>query len=229
MALFRKKPNVKPVFDESSDGVQHFFDHYFDDLQRRGQAAFEQAINQRIEAFTDDLDTALAKSNVQLQRQLSSVLDQKVNANYQQLEAAQSRAMKLLFQSSKALIDNYQRLAGELEGQLAEQEEFLQKTAAKQRGNLSQGQIAYEAALESLQKSVGRMQEQEQQLQAMLEQRTKQQQERIVNAFVENMASVIESYVKEALADQFDPSQQLPGIIKQLEENKQAIVDDINL
>lgn len=230
MAIFRKKPTAsEPVWDESNDGVQRFFDHYFKELQSRGQAAFDKSIKQQTADFQDDLDSALSKSNVQLQRQLGDILNGKINANYRQLEASQTQAMKLLYRSTKALIENYQRVAGELEKHISEQDDYLKKTAAIQRGHMSQGQTAYDAALKALQDGVTYMQDQESQLQALIDQRAQKTQERITQVFVDNMAVIVEAYVRDALADQFDASQQMPGIIADLESRKQDMVDDIKL
>jgi hypothetical protein len=43
------------------------------------------------------------------------------------------------------------------------------------------------------------------------------------------MAQIVEHYLLGALGDQFDMKAQLPSILQQLEENKQAIVDDMKL
>ena len=62
-----------------------------------------------------------------------------------------------------------------------------------------------------------------------LEANAAKQQEILAKAFEENMAQVIEHYLLGALGDQYDLKAQLPAIIKQMEENKQAIVDDMKL
>ena len=51
----------------------------------------------------------------------------------------------------------------------------------------------------------------------------------MVDSFQDNMAQIVEHYLLGALGDQFDIKSQLPSIIKQLEENKQAIADDMKL
>ena len=43
------------------------------------------------------------------------------------------------------------------------------------------------------------------------------------------MAAIVERYLLGALGDQYDLKAQLPAIIKQMEENKQAIADDMKL
>lgn len=51
----------------------------------------------------------------------------------------------------------------------------------------------------------------------------------LVDAFEQNMAQIIEHYLLGALGDQYDLKAQLPSIIKQMQDNKQAIVDDMKL
>ena len=73
------------------------------------------------------------------------------------------------------------------------------------------------------------MQEQQQQLSAMLQQGIAKQQEMMITTFEDNMAQIVEHYLLGALGDQYDMKAQLPSIIKQMEENKQAIADDMKL
>jgi len=55
------------------------------------------------------------------------------------------------------------------------------------------------------------------------------QEEMLVGAFQSNMAAIVEHYLLGALGDQYDLKAQLPAIIKQMDENKKAIVDDMQL
>jgi hypothetical protein len=62
-----------------------------------------------------------------------------------------------------------------------------------------------------------------------LEANVREQESALVTAFQENMAQTIEHYLPESLGDQYDVKAQLPAIIQQMENNKQAIVDDMKL
>lgn len=84
-------------------------------------------------------------------------------------------------------------------------------------------------AVESLSHSVEALQKQHDTLKNTLEKSIQAQQDVFVEAFKNNMAQVIEHYVLDALSGQYDLKEQLPSIMQQLDEKKQAIVDDMKL
>ena len=84
-------------------------------------------------------------------------------------------------------------------------------------------------ALVALQHSAAEVQAQYQQISTTLQQQVAQQQQMLVGAFENNMAAVVEHYVLGALGEQFDLKAQLPSIIKQMQANKDAMVDDLKL
>jgi len=88
---------------------------------------------------------------------------------------------------------------------------------------------AQDSALAALNQGVADLQELHKQLSENLEKQVAAQEDALVKTFEENMARVVEHYLLNALGDSFDLKSQLPQIIKQLESNKQAIVDDIKL
>lgn len=116
---------------------------------------------------------------------------------------------------NKVNADLRDHIAKQLEGQLAEFGQTMQD--------------AQKLALESLNRSAQALQEQQQQLGVMLQKGIADQQALMTSAFEQNMARIIEHYLLGALGDQFDFKAQLPSIIKQMESNKQAIVDDMKL
>ncbi len=84
-------------------------------------------------------------------------------------------------------------------------------------------------ALEALKQSAAEVDAQYQRLSTTLQQQVLAQQQMLVSAFESNMAAVVEHYVLGALGDQFDLKAQLPSIIKQMEANKAAMVEDLKL
>ena len=66
-------------------------------------------------------------------------------------------------------------------------------------------------------------------LTSTLQKNVADQQNMLVDSFQDNMAAIVENYLLGALGDQYDLKAQLPAIIKQMEDNKQAIVDDMRL
>ena len=88
---------------------------------------------------------------------------------------------------------------------------------------------AQETALKTINDSVQELEEQSKHLDEKLQATVARQEEILVDAFQGNMAHIIEHYLLGALGDQYDMKAQLPSIIKRMEENKQAIADDMKL
>lgn len=88
---------------------------------------------------------------------------------------------------------------------------------------------AQELALSTLQRTVKDIEAQRQALTGTLEQEVAQREEALLKIYEENMAKIIEHYVLLALGDEFDLKAQLPYIIKQMEANKQEIIEDMRL
>jgi hypothetical protein len=84
-------------------------------------------------------------------------------------------------------------------------------------------------AMSSLQKSASAVEEQRQALTEALNKEVGERQAALLKSFEENMSKIIEHYIMQALGDQFNLKEQLPYIIAQMEENKQAIIEDMKL
>lgn len=90
-------------------------------------------------------------------------------------------------------------------------------------------QQAQEQALSSLSRSAQALEEQHKQLSTTLQQNLVRQEQLLVQAFEQNMAQVIEYHLAGVLRDQYDLKTQLPAIMQQLEANKDAIKEDMQL
>jgi uncharacterized protein YbjQ (UPF0145 family) len=88
---------------------------------------------------------------------------------------------------------------------------------------------AQELALSTLQKTASDIEAQRQQMVATLEKDAHEREAKVMKAYEENMAKIVEHYVMQALGDQFDLKAQLPYIIAQMEANKQNIAEDMRL
>jgi hypothetical protein len=86
-----------------------------------------------------------------------------------------------------------------------------------------------EQAKHSLETAVGNVEEQRAAFAKTLEDDVKRQKDALMKAFESSMAEVVEHYVTQALADQFDLKTQLPYIIGRMEENKKDIIKDMNI
>lgn len=86
---------------------------------------------------------------------------------------------------------------------------------------------AKQMALESIEKTINTIEEQRTFLEQQLQAETKAQKEKIIENFEHDMASIINHYVLQAIGTQIDLSDQLDYILREIESNKQAIVEDI--
>lgn len=86
---------------------------------------------------------------------------------------------------------------------------------------------AKQLAIDSIQKTNAAIDEQRKTLGTQLEKEMADQKARLIKHFEDNMADVINHYVLAAVGNQIDLSDQLEFILNDLEENKKAILEDI--
>ncbi|MCA9344321.1 hypothetical protein KC946_00630 [Candidatus Saccharibacteria bacterium] len=100
-----------------------------------------------------------------------------------------------------------------LRGQLDDQKQVVK--AAEER--MAQSFRNVDNALNDYQKTMS----------AEMRQELKKEVNRRVQFYEQNMSEIINHYVKETLAEELDVSDQIKGIISNLEENKTAILEDL--
>ncbi len=248
MGLFRRKTNKQAV-GSSPEEVQYFFDEYFsEELRNRGRWYFENVIKENAERFKGDLDATIDDINKQLKEQVTSRLDQAISQIdhelkehvTQQLEnkfteyteamkSAQDTTLESLQESARSLQGQYEDLRSTLRKNVEDQKVTLTNVFEENKVRIAAMHEAQNMALESLSHSVEALQKQHETLKTTLETHVAAQQEVFVDAFKNNMAQVIEHYVLEALSGQYDLKDQLPSIMQQLEDKKQAIAEDMKL
>lgn len=230
MGLFQnKKSDKQPPIDETSDGVQRFFDGYFKDLQARGSEHFDKVIDEKTKQFKQDLDATVAKADTELKRYLSQRIDELFIENNKTMKEAQDAATQALNQSIEAFQEQYEQLNASLQKVVTHQQAILTKVFEETNSGIVEMKKAEDTALKSISSSVQELEQQQRQLGEMLQNNLADQQAVLVSAFQENMAQIIEHYLLEAVGDQYDMKAQLPSIIKQMEANKQTIADDMKL
>lgn len=144
-------------------------------------------------------------------------------------QEAQDEALEQLEKNIEASRERSEQLGATLQKSVADQEAMLTKIFEENTARVDETKNAQAAALDSLNSSAKALEEQHQKLRQTLEKTVADQETMLVGVFEENMAQIIEHYLLGALGDQFDMKAQLPLIIGQMEENKQAIVDDMKL
>jgi len=246
MGLFHKD---KKHDDGEAPNVEHFFDEYFqEELRNHGRWYFEKVISENGTIFKQELEGTIERINTELKERIDAQLDASVaqiNTNIEEhinnrldaqfveyakvVKEAQDAALASLNKSAQAVLDQNTQLSTTLQSSIQSQEEALKKSSEQNLARLEEMKASQDAALEKLTAGAKAVEEQYQNLSADLEKRVAEQEEMRVDAFKDNMAKIIEHYLLGALGDQYDMKAQLPSIIAQLETNKQAIVDDMQL
>lgn len=250
MGIFHHKQQAqKPSDDDAAQSEEHYFDEYFrEELRNRGRWYFEKVINENGVLFKEDLDATIAQINVELKDHVTKQLDAaiaQVNADLKDhvtkqvdtqfaeytktMKSAQDAALQSMTQSAQALQEQHKKLSETLQKHVADQDALLHHAFDENKAQVATMRDSQQVALEWLKHSVQVMQEHYQQLGATLQKNVSEQEEMLVGAFESNMAQIVEHYLLGALGDQYDLKAQLPSIIKQMEANKQTIVDDMKL
>lgn len=231
MGIFQRKqqPQAKAPIDETSDGVQRFFDGYFAELKSRGRAHFETSIQENEAAFKQDLDATIAKAESEIKEHITRHLDEQIDENGKALKEAQDAAFQSLTQSAKTLQEQHQQLSQVLQKNITDQQEMLTASFEENKTQIAAMKESQAQAVQWLQQSAQAMQEQHQQLVQTMQKNVAEQESVLIDAFEQNMAQIVEHYLLGALGDQYDLKAQLPSIIKQMEASKQDMMDDMKL
>jgi uncharacterized protein YbjQ (UPF0145 family) len=251
MGLFQHKntDDGKSPKTIATDAVSAYIDETFqNELRSYGRTYFEKIINDTGALFQQDLNTTIGQVNVQLQDHVTKQLDvaiAQVNVELKdrvakqlenqfteyntEMKKAQDLALMSLTQNSQALQAEYNDLRVTLQKNVADQKVTLTNVFEENKVRIAEMKDAQDLALKSLNDSAQALKDQYAQINDTLAKNVASQEAALVGAFEENMGRIIEHYLLGALGDQYDMKAQLPSIIKQMEQNKQAIVDDMKL
>lgn len=245
----KKSDAKKSPKDQAITAVTEFINEDFQrELLTYGHSYFEKIINETGALFQQDLNTTIGQVNVQLQDHVTKQLDiavAQVNVELkervaQQLEnqfveynkemkGAQDLALKSLTENSEQLQAEYNDLRTMLQKNVADQKVTLTNVFEENKVRIAQMKEAQDLALKSLNDSAEALKTQYAEINETLRNNVAKQESVLVSAFEDNMGKIIEHYLLGALGDQYDLTAQLPSIIHQMDENKQAIVDDMKL
>jgi len=253
VALFQHKQSKPQTPAEMAlDEVHGLFDDTFrEELRNHGREYFDRVIAENATLFKQDLDATIEHVNTELKQHMARQLDQQLieinqaTADLRQhvtqqlddqlaeysksLKEAQDLALQALDRSAKALEEQHKQLAASLQQSVASQDAMLVKAFDDNKTQMAEIEKSQAQALEWLERSEKALREQYEKLGDELQQSVTEQKNMLVGSFESNMAAVVEHYLLQALGDQFDMKAQLPSIIKELEANKQAIVDDMTV
>ena len=253
MGFFQHKqePSKSPA-DDVTGAVEHLFDEALrEELRVQSKEYFERVINENAELFKQDLDATVAHINTELRQQATRQLDEQLQAiasansdlkegiaarlddqfaEYgKSLKDAEALALESIKRSAEALEQQHSQLSIALEKSVANQDAQMASALEQNKARIVAMNEAEDSAIESLKRSIHSLEQQHSQLAQLLERGIAEQKAVLVDSFEQNMAQIVEHYLLGALGDQYDLKAQLPAIIAQMEENKQAISDDMKL
>ena len=251
MGIFQHKQHdpKKSPSDSLLPEEEHFFDEYFrEELRNHGRWYFEKVINENGQLFKRDLEETIAQVNVDLKEHITKQLDAAItdvnnelkDHTTKQLEAqfdeyskslkeAQEAALKSMTESAETLKTQHDQLREALQKNVNDQQDLLHNAFDENKHQITAMKEAQDAALKWLNESAQQLHDQYQLITTTLQKNVVDQENMLVESFQGNMAAVIEHYLLGALGDAYDLKAQLPSIIKQMEEKKQEITDDMKL
>lgn len=247
MGLFQQKK--KSSTDDAALAEQHFIDENFrEELRNHGRLYFEKVIDENGKLFKQDLDATITQLNAGVKDHITSQVDasiaevktelkghvaQQLDTQFAEhsraMAEAQDTALQAMTQSAQAIQEQHEQLAGALSKSLADQETSLGGVFEDSKTQITKMKDTQALTLQWLAKSVEALQQQHEQLEQAIQKNVIEQENRMISLFEQNMAAIVEHYLLTSLGDQYDLKAQLPSIIKQMEANKPAIVDDMKL
>ncbi len=247
------RSTIDTVVQQAAGDLKEYMRRQLDTTVAHIHTEITAQLGERIKQF----DAAAAESREVVTRSLNHDAQdmrekyQQLSASLQQVVAQQEVMMASIFQEHKTKLASAQHeqeavLASLTAGaeavrqQSAHVEHDLRQTIEQQKmalgavyqENLTRVQAAGTAqteALEQVRASAVALQERHQQLTQFIEGITEQQKIMMGEVVNNNIARIIEHYIIGALGEQSELRTQLPGILQQMEQHKQDMVDDITL
>lgn len=247
MGLFKQAK--KSSTDEAASLAEQAFDEAFrSELQEHGRAYFEKVIHESSKVFKKELDatttqvkvdlkehvikrldTVISQINIELKSHVTKQLDSQFAQYSTTMKTAQDAALESQHRNAQALEEQHDKLTQTLQKSIANQSVMLDSVFQENMTRMTTMREAQDTALQSINRSVAALEQQQQQLSETLQKTIARQEELMMTAFQDNMAQIIEHYLFGALGEQYDLKAQVPSIIKRMEANKQAMMDDMKL
>lgn len=183
-----------------------------------------QMVHEKYQQLSLDVQRAIANQEVMM---ATVFQDSKT-----QIEATQSEQAKTLEQlrtNEEKTRRDAEELTSALRSTVNDQAAQLADIFKENMESVESTRAAQAGMLETLTKATEALEAQYQQLNQLLEQSVASQKAMIAEVIDDHMARIVEHYLIGALGEQSNIREQLPSIIKQMEENKQAMMDDMKL
>lgn len=144
-------------------------------------------------------------------------------------EEEQKKTLETVHQSAEAARHASEKIYHTMSQTANDQAEKLSKVYQENLERVASAGEAHQTAIQTLQASTQALQKQYEQMSEFLETSVAQQKTMMTEAINENMAQIVEHYIVETLGEKSELRSQLPAIMEGMEENKQAMKDDMKL
>lgn len=132
---------------------------------------------------------------------------------------------KIISDNAMFLKQDLQLTASDLNKYMQEQiKKVLKDEFAKYEESIENAQ---QIAVDAINKTQTALDQQRETLQAQIQQEAEKERARLIEQFEQNMSQVVNHYLLEAVGNEIDLSSQLDYIYRHLEDNKEAIIEDI--
>ena len=183
-----------------------------------------QAVHEKYQQMATNLQQVVANQEVMM---VNVFQDNQTRVSTVQSE--QDRALEKL----KLTMDQAKQQSDEAVEQLRrnseEQSRVLKDLYEKTTGSASEMHHSQEEAIRSLQQSVASLEDQHARLQQMIDESITKQKTMAAELVNDHMARIVEHYLIGSLGERSDLAKDLPGILEKMQENKQAMMDDMSL
>lgn len=247
------KRNVDTSVKQISYDLKYYMKRQLDITISTVNAEITSQLNQRVAEFSRQATEAQDLAAQSLNRNAQAVHEryQQLSATLQQTVAGQEVMMITVFQESKTRADAAQaeqdkaiailnhsavssrqkseQLHQMMQQNISDQSTQLAQVYQESLAQVSSAKQAQDEALQTLGASSQDLQQRHLLLSDLLDKSFANQKAMLTETINDNMARIIEHYLVAALGEQSDLKAQLPSILERLEENKQAMSEDMKL
>lgn len=194
------------------------------ELVAQSLARNAQMVHEKFQQMSVAMQQAVANQEVMM-----ATVFQESKTQASAIQAEQSKILEQLRQSEATTRDQNEQLTQSLQKAVNDQATKLDAIYQENMATVEATKEAQVAALEKLKVSTASLDAHNQQLSELLDKSIANQKAMVIELINDNMSRIIEHYLIGALGEQSSLREQLPSILENMEENKQAMVDDMKL
>lgn len=183
-----------------------------------------QMVHEKYQQLSLDLQRAIADQEVMM-----ATVFEDSKTQIATIQSEQANLLEQLREKGSTVNAEVEGLVGSLRQSVNDQanklhEVYQENTASVEKTRQSQSEM-----LNSLTQTTKALESQYEQLSELLDKSIVDQKTMVAEVINDNMARIVEHYLIGALGEQSNLREQLPSIIEQMEQSKQAMVDDMKL